>query len=133
MKRSVLVWIFTIAQRGGKLAADRQRFRERLSLISKGEPTRDHAVIGCRCRISLGRQHATEIIAGCTALFVHFRDQAGIVGGIGDNCDAFMILCRGTHHGGAANRSEEHPSELQSLMRSSYAVFCLKKTKNKHT
>src|SRR3546814_7018780 len=24
-------------------------------------------------------------------------------------------------------RSEEHPSELQSLMRSSYAVFCLKK------
>src|SRR3546814_2169702 len=26
-------------------------------------------------------------------------------------------------------RSEEHTSELQSLMRSSYAVFCLKKTK----
>src|SRR3546814_6891632 len=29
-------------------------------------------------------------------------------------------------------RSEEHTSELQSLMRSSYAVFCLKK-KNKRT
>src|SRR3546814_8357520 len=31
-------------------------------------------------------------------------------------------------------RSEEHTSELQSLMRSSYAVFCLKKKKqtNKH-
>src|SRR3546814_2036768 len=29
-------------------------------------------------------------------------------------------------------RSEEHTSELQSLMRSSYAVFCLKK-KNIHT
>src|SRR3546814_4205825 len=27
------------------------------------------------------------------------------------------------------NRSEEHTSELQSLMRSSYAVFCLKKKK----
>src|SRR3546814_10756998 len=27
-------------------------------------------------------------------------------------------------------RSEEHTSELQSLMRNSYAVFCLKKTKN---
>src|SRR3546814_4326964 len=27
-------------------------------------------------------------------------------------------------------RSEEHTSELQSLMRTSYAVFCLKKTKN---
>src|SRR3546814_561877 len=29
-------------------------------------------------------------------------------------------------------RSEEHTSELQSLMRISYAVFCLKKQKNKH-
>src|SRR3546814_9089030 len=30
-------------------------------------------------------------------------------------------------------RSEEHKSELQSLMRSSYAVFCLKKKKNIQT
>src|SRR3546814_1557651 len=30
-----------------------------------------------------------------------------------------------------ANRSEEHTSELQSLMRISYAVFCLKKKKKK--
>src|SRR3546814_2881031 len=29
-----------------------------------------------------------------------------------------------------ANRSEEHTSELQSLMRISYAVFCLKKKTN---
>src|SRR3546814_2031034 len=29
---------------------------------------------------------------------------------------------------GAHGRSEEHTSELQSLMRTSYAVFCLKKT-----
>src|SRR3546814_6686511 len=29
-----------------------------------------------------------------------------------------------------AHRSEEHTSELQSLMRISYAVFCLKKKKN---
>src|SRR3546814_9810951 len=29
-----------------------------------------------------------------------------------------------------ASRSEEHTSELQSLMRISYAVFCLKKKKN---
>src|SRR3546814_5865038 len=31
-----------------------------------------------------------------------------------------------------ATRSEEHTSELQSLMRISYAVFCLKKKKKKH-
>src|SRR3546814_9376426 len=30
----------------------------------------------------------------------------------------------------AGRRSEEHTSELQSLMRISYAVFCLKKKKN---
>src|SRR3546814_8849530 len=30
------------------------------------------------------------------------------------------------------DRSEEHTSELQSLMRISYAVFCLKKKTNKH-
>src|SRR3546814_8454842 len=31
-----------------------------------------------------------------------------------------------------AKRSEEHTSELQSLMRTSYAVFCLKKKKHKN-
>src|SRR3546814_6862864 len=32
----------------------------------------------------------------------------------------------------AVERSEEHTSELQSLMRISYAVFCLKKKNTKH-
>src|SRR3546814_8234002 len=31
-----------------------------------------------------------------------------------------------------SGRSEEHTSELQSLMRISYAVFCLKKKKNRN-
>src|SRR3546814_1358248 len=34
--------------------------------------------------------------------------------------------------GAGPSRSEEHTSELQSLMRISYAVFCLKKKNNKH-
>src|SRR3546814_3166436 len=34
---------------------------------------------------------------------------------------------------GRVQRSEEHTSELQSLMRISYAVFCLKKKKNRST
>src|SRR3546814_10875566 len=34
---------------------------------------------------------------------------------------------------GLSDRSEEHTSELQSLMRISYAVFCLKKKKNTNT
>src|SRR3546814_6513609 len=35
-----------------------------------------------------------------------------------------------TSRGSAGSRSEEHTSELQSLMRNSYAVFCLKKKKD---
>src|SRR3546814_9730273 len=34
--------------------------------------------------------------------------------------------------GGSQDRSEEHTSELQSLMRNSYAVFCLKKQNKKN-
>src|SRR3546814_10469377 len=34
---------------------------------------------------------------------------------------------------GVFRRSDEHTSELQSLMRISYAVFCLKKKTNRHT
>src|SRR3546814_1540865 len=37
----------------------------------------------------------------------------------------------GPASGRPRTRSEEHTSELQSLMRISYAVFCLKKKKNK--
>src|SRR6058998_4350225 len=39
--------------------------------------------------------------------------------------------CRHFHR--PAPRSEEHTSELQSLITISYAVFCLKKKKNKQT
>src|SRR3546814_4639618 len=39
---------------------------------------------------------------------------------------------RDGEHSGCDQRSEEHTSELQSLMRISYAVFCLKKKTNKH-
>src|SRR3546814_9943108 len=40
-----------------------------------------------------------------------------------------VLCCLGEWPSG---RSEEHTSELQSLMRISYAVFCLKKKKNKN-
>src|SRR3546814_2634045 len=40
-----------------------------------------------------------------------------------------LVPGRKTELGVGLIRSEEHTSELQSLMRISYAVFCLKKTK----
>src|SRR3546814_2887157 len=42
-------------------------------------------------------------------------------------------LERPTRSAASFGRSEEHTSELQSLMRISYAVFCLKKKKTKTT
>src|SRR3546814_7407582 len=45
---------------------------------------------------------------------------------------AFFLLWRLCLYGATA-RSEEHTSELQSLMRISYAVFCLEKKKCKPT
>src|SRR3546814_2421095 len=44
---------------------------------------------------------------------------------VGIRCGAIAEQPR--QNGGAARRSEEHTSELQSLMRISYAVFCLQK------
>src|SRR3546814_4436322 len=46
---------------------------------------------------------------------------------------AEIELYRRDLRGSAADRSEEHTSELQSLMRISYAVFCLKKKRPRYT
>src|SRR3546814_7509094 len=62
----------------------------------------------------------------------------GYVGDVGDDgihaqggelADAVGVVA-GPRVDGQALRSEEHTSELQSLMRISYAVFCLQKKKN---
>src|SRR3546814_2813596 len=42
------------------------------------------------------------------------------------------VVAGGTEMMSYTARSEEHTSELQSLMRISYAVFCLKKKKTTH-
>src|SRR3546814_8257171 len=49
------------------------------------------------------------------------RDQA--IGALQDEADAALVAVEHRE----ITRSEEHTSELQSLMRISYAVFCLKK------
>src|SRR3546814_7721535 len=67
-------------------------------------------------------------------LVVRAGDDAGAVEGAGgrriEGVDGEAGLARTRHAGDAGEgRSEEHTSELQSLMRISYAVFCLKKKK----
>src|SRR3546814_8108141 len=46
-----------------------------------------------------------------------------------DRCNFRCRYCMPEHPQWLPKRSEEHTPELQSLMRISYAVFCLKKTK----
>src|SRR3546814_7369280 len=58
-----------------------------------------------RLLLTPGQQHAVAAQRACDELHRDFRVR------------------------GMAGRSEEHTSELQSLMRISYAVFCLKKKK----
>src|SRR3546814_6418969 len=47
------------------------------------------------------------------------------------SCWSFATTWSEVDHAGTVFRSEEHTSELQSLMRISYAVFCLKKKTHK--
>src|SRR3546814_5425060 len=68
----------------------------------------------------------TSIVASCSASSLaaaaippcSFRGTASVTTG---------LRLSGVSH--SEQRSEEHTSELQSLMRNSYAVFCLKKKK----
>src|SRR3546814_4568281 len=71
-----------------------------------------------------------------------FRSRRGLYRGKRVSADRRRFLRQARRHGrprGIAavhrcdRRSEEHTSELQSLMRISYAVFCLKKKKKKKT
>src|SRR3546814_9030541 len=57
----------------------------------------------------------------------HFLERAYTEGGGTNVVNVILVDFRGFD---TLGRSEEHTSELQSLMRISYAVFCLKK-KNK--
>src|SRR3546814_3715645 len=73
------------------------------------------------------RSTRTDTLFPYTTLF---RSPPGAVLPIpNDIADGFRFLGNGVHGQPPFGRSEEHTSELQSLMRISYAVFCLKKKK----
>src|SRR3546814_1824574 len=59
--------------------------------------------------------------------------QAGRADGRRDDADRRSHGARREPQDAGRRRSEEHTSELQSLMRISYAVFCLKKKKEINT
>src|SRR3546814_10777132 len=77
-----------------------------------------------------GIREYADTIGGAIAqaLALYTDDGAGPAAGeSGSGRLLILALCAEQGFVGAFNRSEEHTSELQSLMRISYAVFCLKK------
>src|SRR3546814_4306456 len=78
------------------------------------------------------RYTRTDTLFPCPTLF---RSPPSRAAGAGGALRPLGVGCRGERaaprpdraRGGVLPRSEEHTSELQSLMRISYAVFCLKK------
>src|SRR3546814_1435239 len=90
--------------------------------------------IGVECQVDLGA--AGVRVADAGAQFVVAEVEAGKGARVRLVAEARVDSVRtGVHRrlqgrqvaGGTDQRSEEHTSELQSLMRISYAVFCLKK------
>src|SRR3546814_9361122 len=77
-----------------------------------------------RAAVAGGTVHALQHLGHGEAEQVCRRDRRAAFSSPGRQCRAI---------GAELRRSEEHTSELQSLMRSSYAVFCLKKKKTNNT
>src|SRR3546814_6362522 len=96
------------------------------------------------CRYSLADQHARDAVPGIRCAHHETERFGGEQSRSTPQSDAMQTPARhevetaqsGEHHIGDDHppdrRSEEHTSELQSLMRISYAVFCLKKKTKKN-
>src|SRR3546814_9020867 len=74
---------------------------------------------------SPGRDRAVPVDLAVAEAQMPFADDAGGIARL------FQHMRQGELPRPDQRRSEEHTSELQSLMRISYAVFCLKKKKQK--
>src|SRR3546814_8048250 len=90
------------------------------------------------CSVRAGLAGLQGFVGGNLALHLRVCQQIGKRVGwrrVGKQAINLVKMSH-AHHGGAielacvrGQRSDEHTSELQSLMRISYAVFCLKKKK----
>src|SRR3546814_8226024 len=78
------------------------------------------------------RSTRTDTLFPYTTLFRSSSSSSGLLHA-GHSLNRTSPITRATKEESfsASSRSEEHTSELQSLMRISYAVFCLKKKKSK--
>src|SRR3546814_4561996 len=92
--------------RGGDLVASQRRTMGGVAALLVGRAIADDGAAGDQRRTRIGERGI---------------DGAGDIGRV------MAVASDRMPAGGCIARSEEHTSELQSLMRISYAVFCLKK------
>src|SRR3546814_2664772 len=97
-------------------------------------PPHCHAAPGGGCMIDLaliGRDEETKWIPGQSRMWLDDTcpHEASGRSGLRQLYDKMALAGRVRGNEAGRPRSEEHTSELQSLMRISYAVFCLKKKK----
>src|SRR3546814_3439190 len=86
-----------------------------------------HAVVlDLRAPLQLARRLA-EVLARRVVVAVHAVASVRVGAAARRVAGRVQAEDLGAHGVGDVHRSEEHTSELQSLMRISYAVFCLKK------
>src|SRR3546814_6907749 len=91
--------------------------------------------------VAIGHGQEPDVLAAASGRPIHVAPVVDVVEGSAPvarprlvHAESIALVFRalvGVAEVRARNRSEEHTSELQSLMRISYAVFCLKK-KNKY-
>src|SRR3546814_7401915 len=101
--------------------------RCRIGLSCRGGcPKRERKAIAMM-KVGLPRRMAERPIASGSADFLDHRGERQLAAPVGQDAglDAQDIEALAAF---ARHRSEEHTSELQSLMRISYAVLCLQKT-----
>src|SRR3546814_1423495 len=81
-----------------------------------------------------GSARVSMLTAGGREIVLAYAEPGAVLGEIalldgGERTASVIATSAGSALQLGRNRSEEHTSELQSLMRNSYAVFCLKKKK----
>src|SRR3546814_6743205 len=125
-----------------EVAEHEERQQQRRGRAVRRQPERHRQVVDSTERMRVGgawqqrqEQADAEDPAPCRCVRLHhgksdLRDQSGNAAKAAHVCCCSM---NGPRWRSTQRRSEEHTSELQSLMRISYAVFCLKKKKHQNT
>src|SRR3546814_2229868 len=123
------------------MASEREDAKQAISARDQADPELDNAIGNAQqYQLQLDREnnrhkeaiHSAELgafgrwIGGASSAPVAVALIALLI------CLLGALACYIAGYGQPSERSEEHTSELQSLMRNSYAVLCLKKTKKTH-